>query len=150
MDPVSNSFKTDVIVNVVASGANSVMPRGVCCSVTGQVQGRISAACEICPVPAPAANSETTARNCIAWMFRIAHNLWFDRKPAKKIRSEPKDIDQPLGSDARAIRESRLVLSDLLTALDQLSPEHRAAVGRYPKFLRRNAEAQSAEARAFV
>ena len=63
-----------------------------------------------------------------AWMFRIAHNLWFDRMRAKGFRSEPRDIDYPVGSDARAITASGLVLGDLLTALDRLSPEHRVMI----------------------
>jgi RNA polymerase sigma-70 factor, ECF subfamily len=62
------------------------------------------------------------------WMLRIALNLWFDRKRAKGIGIEPMDIDYPVGSDARAVMGSRLVLADLLTALDQLSPEHRAVI----------------------
>jgi RNA polymerase sigma-70 factor, ECF subfamily len=60
------------------------------------------------------------------WMFRIAHNLWFDRKRSKRVRSEPLDIDHPVGSDA--LWGSRLVLADLLAALDQLSLEHRAMI----------------------
>jgi RNA polymerase sigma-70 factor (ECF subfamily) len=63
-----------------------------------------------------------------AWMFRIAHNLWFDRMRAKGFRSESRDIDYPVGSDARAITASGLVLGDLLTALDRLSPEHRVMI----------------------
>ena len=63
-----------------------------------------------------------------AWMFRIAHNLWFDRMRAKGFRSEPRDIDYSVGSDARAITASGFVLGDLLTALDRLSPEHRVMI----------------------
>jgi RNA polymerase sigma-70 factor (ECF subfamily) len=63
-----------------------------------------------------------------AWMLRIALNLWFDRKRAKRFRSEPIDIDYSAGSDARAVTESRLVPADLLTALDKLAPEHRAMI----------------------
>jgi RNA polymerase sigma-70 factor, ECF subfamily len=63
-----------------------------------------------------------------AWMLRIALNLWFDRKRAKRFGGEPMDIDYPVGSDARAVMGSRLVLADLLTALDQLAPEYRAMI----------------------
>jgi RNA polymerase sigma-70 factor, ECF subfamily len=56
------------------------------------------------------------------WMFRIAHNLWFDRMRAKGFRSESRDIDYPAGSDGG------LVLGDLLTALDRLSPELRVMI----------------------
>ena len=60
------------------------------------------------------------------WMFRIAHNLWFDRKRSKRVRSEPLEIDHPVGSDA--VWGSGLVLADLLAALDQLSLEHRVMI----------------------
>jgi len=62
------------------------------------------------------------------WMFRIAHNLWYDRIQAKRFRSEPRDSDYPVGGDVRAVTASGLVLADLLTALDRLSPEHRAMI----------------------
>ena len=68
-----------------------------------------------------------------SWIFRIALNLWFDRRRAK-FRSEPVDIvdievvDFLASSDRSAITESRLVLDDLLEAFDQLSPEHRALI----------------------
>ena len=67
------------------------------------------------------------------WIFRIAQNLWFDRTRAKS-RSERGDIvdievaDFLVSSDWSAVTESRLVLADLLKALDQLSPEHRALI----------------------
>jgi RNA polymerase sigma-70 factor (ECF subfamily) len=61
-----------------------------------------------------------------AWMFRVAHSLWFDRKRAKTARSEPSHIDPPVESDV--VRGSRLVLADLLAALEQLSLEHRAII----------------------
>jgi DNA-directed RNA polymerase specialized sigma24 family protein len=51
------------------------------------------------------------------WMFRIAHDLWFDQQRAKKFRSEPADIemaDHLVGGDGRAATEGGLVLADLL------------------------------------
>jgi RNA polymerase sigma-70 factor (ECF subfamily) len=66
-----------------------------------------------------------------SWMFRIAQNLWFDRKRAMKFRGEPADldaVDNLVGSDGRAVTESRLALADVLKALDQLSPKHRALI----------------------
>src|SRR5215467_3119271 len=68
-----------------------------------------------------------------SWILRIAQNLWFDRRRAK-FRSEPVDIvdiegvNFPVSGDWSAVTESRLVLADLLKALDQLSPEHRALI----------------------
>jgi RNA polymerase sigma-70 factor (ECF subfamily) len=60
------------------------------------------------------------------WMFRIAHNLWFDQMRSKRVRSEPLDIDYPV--ESHAVWGSILVLADLLAALDQLSLEHRAMI----------------------
>jgi RNA polymerase sigma-70 factor (ECF subfamily) len=65
------------------------------------------------------------------WMFRIAQNLWFDQHRADEFRGEPVDLemaDDPVGSDGRPAAERRLVLADLLRALDQISPEHRALI----------------------
>jgi RNA polymerase sigma-70 factor (ECF subfamily) len=66
-----------------------------------------------------------------SWMFRIAQNLWFDRKRAKKIRGHPVDFevtDFLVGSDGWAVAESELVFADLLKALDHLSPDHRVLI----------------------
>jgi RNA polymerase sigma-70 factor (ECF subfamily) len=65
------------------------------------------------------------------WIFRIAQDLWFDQNRAEKFRDKPVEMemaDDPVGSDGRAATERRLVLADLLKALDQLSPEHRALI----------------------
>ena len=65
------------------------------------------------------------------WIFRIAQDLWFDQNRAEKFRDKPVEMemaDDPVGSDGRAATERRLVLADLLRALDQLSPEHRALI----------------------
>ena len=46
-----------------------------------------------------------------SWMFRIAQNLWLDRKRADKFRGEPADaeaVNMVAGSDGRAVVESRL------------------------------------------
>ena len=59
-----------------------------------------------------------------AWMFRIAHSLWFER--AKRVRSEPLDIDHSVGSDVDW--GSGLVLADPLAAFEQLSLEQRAII----------------------
>jgi RNA polymerase sigma-70 factor, ECF subfamily len=64
-------------------------------------------------------------------VLRIAQNLWFDRQRAKKFRSAPAEIevaDHLVGGDGPTAMENRLVLADLLRALDQLSPEHRALI----------------------
>jgi RNA polymerase sigma-70 factor (ECF subfamily) len=59
------------------------------------------------------------------WMFRIAQNIWFDQNRAEKFRGEPVDTEM---ADYLVGNDGRLVLADLLRALDQLSPEHRALI----------------------
>jgi RNA polymerase sigma-70 factor (ECF subfamily) len=64
-------------------------------------------------------------------MFRLAQNLWFDRKGTDKFPSEPVDVEVAeslASSDAWAVPESKLVFTDLLKALDRLSPEHRTLI----------------------
>ena len=67
-----------------------------------------------------------------SWMFRIAQNLWLDRKRAERSRGEPIDLDMVVDltdSDGRTITENRLALGEVLRGLDQLSPEHRVLIG---------------------
>jgi RNA polymerase sigma-70 factor (ECF subfamily) len=66
-----------------------------------------------------------------SWMFRIAQNLWLDRKRADRFRGEPVDVeavDTLVGSDGRAVVENRLELAAVLRGLEQLSPEHRVLI----------------------
>ena len=66
-----------------------------------------------------------------SWMFRIAQNLWLDRKRADRFRGEPVDVDAVdtlVGSDGRAVVENRLELAAVLRGLEQLSPEHRVLI----------------------
>ena len=66
-----------------------------------------------------------------SWMFRIAQNLWLDRKRADRFRGEPVDVDAVdtlVGSDGRAVMENRLELAEVLRGLEQLSPEHRVLI----------------------
>ena len=67
-----------------------------------------------------------------SWMFRIAQNLWLDRKRAERYQGEPINIDMVVDladSDGRTITENRLALGEVLRGLDQLSPEHRLLIG---------------------
>ena len=66
-----------------------------------------------------------------SWMFRIAQNLWLDRKRADRFRGEAIDVDAVdmlVGSDGRAVMENRLELAAVLRGLEQLSPEHRVLI----------------------
>jgi RNA polymerase sigma-70 factor (ECF subfamily) len=67
-----------------------------------------------------------------SWMFRIAQNLWLDRKRGEKFRGEPIDIDSVtdvMDSDGRAVAESRLALAEVQRGLKYLSSEHRVLIG---------------------
>jgi RNA polymerase sigma-70 factor, ECF subfamily len=96
--------------------------------LTGNLEQRDDLVQETCARALACKDQWQPGAHLDTWMFRIAHDLWFDRKRAKGFGSEPMDIDYPVGSDARAVTESSLVLADLLTALDQLSPEHRVMI----------------------
>src|SRR4029450_5802177 len=63
-----------------------------------------------------------------SWMFRIAQNLWLDRKRADRFRGESVDVDAVdtlVGSDGRAVVENRLELAAVLRGLERVTPAHR-------------------------
>ena len=67
-----------------------------------------------------------------SWMYRIAQNLWLDRKRARKYRSEvsdPEVVDAVPGQDGRNVVEGRLTLEAVLGAMTELSPEQQSAGG---------------------
>jgi RNA polymerase sigma-70 factor, ECF subfamily len=99
--------------------------------LTGNAKQRDHLVQETCARALAHQNQWEPATHLDSWMFRIAKNLWFDRKRAKKLRSGPVDIELPdflVGSDGWAVTESRHVLADLLKALDHLSPEDRVLI----------------------
>jgi RNA polymerase sigma-70 factor, ECF subfamily len=109
------------------------LPRlsGFAYSLTGNTHQRDDLVQETCARALSHKDQWQPGTRLDSWMFRIAQNLWFDRKRAKKNRGEPVDIemaDNLVGSDGRAVTESRLALAEVLRALDQLSPEHRAVI----------------------
>jgi RNA polymerase sigma-70 factor (ECF subfamily) len=66
-----------------------------------------------------------------SWMYRIAQNIWVDRKRAGKSRGEVIDIDAMhdlSGSDGRRITEDRLTLRRVCEELDRLSGDQRILV----------------------
>lgn len=66
-----------------------------------------------------------------SWMYRIAQNIWVDRKRAGKSRGEPIDIDalhDLSGADGRRITEDRLTLRRVCEELDRLSSDQRVLV----------------------
>ena len=66
-----------------------------------------------------------------SWMYRIAQNIWFDRKRAQKVRGELVDVDAVediAGLDGRDITESQLTLEEVDAALGRLPVEQRAVI----------------------
>lgn len=66
-----------------------------------------------------------------SWMYRIAQNLWLDRRRANKVRGEIVDVaaaDLIAGSDGRDVTESRLTLDAVSTAMGHLPSEQRVLV----------------------
>jgi RNA polymerase sigma-70 factor (ECF subfamily) len=64
-------------------------------------------------------------------MYRIAQNLWLDRKRAGKYRpelSDPEGAEAVPGQDGRDVVEGRLTLDAVLTAMKELSPEQQVLV----------------------
>jgi hypothetical protein len=61
---------------------------------------------------------QACARRRSRWIFRIAQNLWFDQNRGEKIRGEPMKMADYQDGGGPAVTERRLVLADLLRALD--------------------------------
>ena len=107
------------------------LDRGLRYSLTGNADQRDDLVQETCARALAHRDQWQPGTRLDSWMFRIAQNLWFDRKRAEKIRGEPVDIeavDNLSDSDGRAVMESRLALAEVLRGLDQLSPEHRVLI----------------------
>jgi RNA polymerase sigma-70 factor, ECF subfamily len=63
-----------------------------------------------------------------SWMFRIAQNLWIDRRRTAKSRGVHHDIDdvaEPMGVDGRDITDQRLTLAAVAKAMQSLSDDQR-------------------------
>jgi len=66
-----------------------------------------------------------------SWMYRIAQNLWLDRKRSEKVRGPALDIDEAvgvMGEDGRAVTESRLTLAAVSEGMDRLPPDQQVLV----------------------
>lgn len=58
-----------------------------------------------------------------SWMFRIAQNIWLDRKRAQRVRGPAVDLDAAssvMSTDGRAVVESRLTLEAVMSAIAKL------------------------------
>lgn len=100
-------------------------------SLTGKADQRDDLVQETCARALAHRDQWQAGTRLDSWMFRIAQNLWFDRKRAEKFRGESVDIESVenlVGSDGRSVMESRLALAEVLRGLDQLSPEYRVLI----------------------
>jgi len=101
-------------------------------SLTGNADQRDDLVQETCTRALAHRDQWQSGTRLDSWMFRIAQNLWLDRKRAERYRGELVDIDMVgdlTDSDGRRITESRLARAQVLRGLDQLSPEHRVLIG---------------------
>jgi RNA polymerase sigma-70 factor (ECF subfamily) len=101
-------------------------------SLTGNADQRDDLVQETCARALAHRNQWQPGSRLDSWMYRIAQNLWLDRKRADRYRGEPIDIDTVgdlADSDGRRVTEGRLVLAEVLRGLAQLSPEHRVLIG---------------------
>jgi len=66
-----------------------------------------------------------TGKPLLAWLYRISHNIIFDRLKAESRRLEAgEDIDLALGDGP----EAKIISIDLLNAIDTLTPEQRDVI----------------------
>ena len=66
-----------------------------------------------------------TGKPLLAWLYRIAHNVVYDRLKAESRR--PQETEE-LELELREGPESRIVSMDLLNAIEELTPEQRDVV----------------------
>lgn len=67
-----------------------------------------------------------------SWLFRIAQNIWLDRKRAERTRGEKVDVDEIdglAGADGRSVTENRLSLAEVTRGMALLKPDHQVVIG---------------------
>jgi RNA polymerase sigma-70 factor (ECF subfamily) len=67
-----------------------------------------------------------------SWLFRIAQNLWLDRRRAESARGDHVDVDEIptlAGTDGRKVTESRLALEEVTRGIAHLKPDHQIIIG---------------------
>jgi RNA polymerase sigma-70 factor (ECF subfamily) len=100
-------------------------------SLTGNPDQRDDLVQETCVRALERKNQWEPGTRLDSWMFRIAQNIWLDRKRAEKSRGTSVDfdsIDSLAGCDGRAVVEAQLDLAEVLRGLDQLTPHHRVLI----------------------
>lgn len=66
-----------------------------------------------------------------SWLFRIAQNIWLDRKRSEKSRGAQVDVEEIAdlpGADGRDVVESRLTLEEVARGMARLKPEQQVIV----------------------
>ncbi len=66
-----------------------------------------------------------------SWMYRIAQNIWFDKRRATKVRGEVVDVETALdvvGSDGRDVTESHLTLQAVASCISQLPVDQQLVI----------------------
>lgn len=66
-----------------------------------------------------------------SWMYRIAQNIWLDRKRSEKTRGGAIDLDEVMefeGEDGRQVTESRLTLAAVGAGIDRLPPDQQVLI----------------------
>ncbi len=66
-----------------------------------------------------------------SWMYRIAQNIWLDRKRAEKGRGVPaaiEDADDIPGCDGRTVTESRLTLASVSEGINNLPADQQVLI----------------------
>jgi RNA polymerase sigma-70 factor, ECF subfamily len=66
-----------------------------------------------------------------SWMYRIAQNLWLDRKRSEKSRGPIMDLDEAIGlqgDDGRTVTESRLTLAAVGDGISKLPPDQQVLI----------------------
>lgn len=66
-----------------------------------------------------------------SWMYRIAQNLWLDRKRSEKSRGPTLDLDDAIGlqgDDGRTVTESRLTLAAVGEGINKLPADQQVLI----------------------
>ncbi|MDX2309021.1 MAG: RNA polymerase sigma factor [Hyphomicrobium sp.] len=66
-----------------------------------------------------------------SWMYRIAQNLWLDRKRSEKSRGVPAELDEAMefeGTDGRQVTDSRLTLAAVSAGIERLPPDQQVLI----------------------
>jgi RNA polymerase sigma-70 factor, ECF subfamily len=69
-----------------------------------------------------------TGKPLLAWLYRIAHNVVFDRQKAESRRPQQAESADEIAAALGDGPEAKIVSIDLLNAIDELTPEQREVI----------------------